>query len=62
MVNSDVNCYSIGGLNEGVWYSFVVMATITEKGGEDVDVGPCSERVDIFVPGLYRNMFPWKQC
>lgn len=62
LVNSSVNCHTtIGGLNEGIWYSFVVIATLTEEGGRNIDIGSCSERIDVFLPGLYPNTFPWKR-
>ncbi len=50
-INQSYNLYEMIGLREGVVYSFVVMATISEESGRVLMTGECT-RNEIFIPGL----------
>ncbi len=50
-INQSYNLYEMIGLREGVVYSFVVMAIISEESGRVLMTGECT-RNEIFIPGL----------
>ncbi len=52
VVNSSENTLEVNGLAEGVAYSFVVMATLSEEGGRELTIGACAES-EVYFPGEY---------